>query len=149
MRAVVQLVSEASVATGGEFISRIGAGLVILLGVHREDGERDAAYLADKIINLRIFADEHGMMNHSVLEVRGELLVVSQFTLVGDCRKGRRPSFSEAAPPLKARELYQLFCQHIADSGLKVATGEFQAMMQVTLTNNGPITILIDSHKLF
>jgi D-aminoacyl-tRNA deacylase len=149
MRAVVQLVKEASVTIEGKVISHIGAGLVILLGVHREDGERDALYLAEKIINLRIFADERGMMNLSILEVRGELLVVSQFTLFGDCRKGKRPSYSEAAPPVKARKLYQLFCQHIAGSGLKLATGEFQAMMQVSLTNNGPVTMLLDSQKCF
>jgi D-aminoacyl-tRNA deacylase len=149
MRAVVQLVNGAFVTVDEKVISRIGPGLVILLGVHREDGEKDALYLADKIINLRIFADERGMMNHSILETEGELLVVSQFTLFGDCRKGRRPSYSQAAPPVKARDLYQLFCSHIAAGGLRVATGEFQAMMQVTLTNDGPVTLLLDSHKLF
>jgi D-aminoacyl-tRNA deacylase len=149
MRAVVQLVSEASVTIGSEEKSRIGPGLVILLGVHRADAATDAAYLADKIVGLRIFADERGMMNRSVLEEKGELLVVSQFTLFGDCRKGRRPSYSQAAPPEKARELYQLFCRQLEASGLKVATGEFQAMMQVALANQGPVTLLLDSQKHF
>jgi D-aminoacyl-tRNA deacylase len=149
MRAVVQLVSKASVTIAGKEVGCIGAGLTILLGVHREDSEKDAAALADKIINLRIFADERGMMNRSVQEVQGELLVISQFTLFGDCRKGRRPSYSQAAPPEKARELYQLFCSTVAASGLKVATGEFQAMMEVALTNSGPVTLLLDSHRTF
>jgi D-aminoacyl-tRNA deacylase len=148
MRAVVQLVANAFVTIDEKKVAAIDAGLVILLGIHRKDSEKDAAYLAEKILNLRIFADERGLMNRSVLEEQGEVLVVSQFTLFGDCRKGRRPSYSQAAPPEKARELYQSFCNNIQASGLTVATGEFQAMMKVTLTNNGPVTLLLDSHKI-
>lgn len=149
MRAVVQLVSNASVTVNGVTVGRIGAGLAVLLGVHREDTAADATYLAEKIVNLRIFPDERGLMNRSLLEQEGELLVISQFTLFGDCRKGRRPSFSQAAPPGQARELYERFCQAADAQGGRVATGEFQAMMEVSLTNSGPVTLLLDSRKLF
>lgn len=149
MRAVVQLVSEASVTVADRMVGRIGPGLVVLLGIHHGDQEKDARYLAEKVAHLRIFQDEHGQMNRSVLEEKGELLVVSQFTLLGDCRKGRRPSYSQAAPPEQARELYLVFCRAAEKMGLGVATGKFQAMMQVCLTNNGPVTLLLDSQKLF
>ena len=148
MRAVVQLVSEASVTVADRTVGRIGPGLVVLLGVHHGDQERDARHLAEKVAHLRIFQDERGQMNRSVLEEAGELLVVSQFTLLGDCRKGRRPSYSQAAPPEQARELYLVFCRAAEEMGLRVATGEFQAMMQVCLTNSGPVTLLLDSQKL-
>lgn len=149
MRTVVQLVSNAQVTVDGVTVGSIGAGLAVLLGVHREDTDADAAYLAEKIVNLRIFPDARGLMNQSLLKTQGELLVISQFTLFGDCRKGRRPSFSQAAPPEKARELYEKFCESAAGWGIRVATGEFQAMMEVGLTNSGPVTLLLDSRKLF
>jgi D-tyrosyl-tRNA(Tyr) deacylase len=149
MRAVVQLVSNASVKVNGATVGSIGAGLTVLLGVHREDTAADAAYLAEKVLNLRIFPDERGLMNRSLLEEEGELLVISQFTLFGDCRKGRRPSYSQAAPPELARELYEHFCRAAAERGTRVATGEFQAMMEVSLTNSGPVTLLLDSGRLF
>jgi D-aminoacyl-tRNA deacylase len=149
MRAVVQLVSNASVTVNGAMVGSIGAGLTVLLGVHREDTEAHAASLAEKVVHLRIFPDEAGLMNRSLLEQEGELLVISQFTLFGDCRKGRRPSFSQAAPPEQALALYERFCQAAADLGVRVATGRFQAMMEVSLTNNGPVTLLLDSGKIF
>ena len=147
MRAVIQRVSEARVTVGAEIVGQIGAGLCILLGVGKEDKESNAAMLADKIKNLRIFEDDQGKMNRSVTDVGGELLVVSQFTLYGDCRKGNRPSFSDAAPPADAERLYRYFTQCLRDSGLGVATGEFQAHMKVELTNDGPVTILLDSRR--
>lgn len=149
MRAVVQLVSRASVKVSGKITGKIGPGLVVLLGVNQEDTEKDIKYLADKITNLRIFPDEEGLMNHSVLDVGGEILVVSQFTLFGDCRKGRRPSYSKAASPDIAKKFYQLFIVELEKRKIFVATGEFQAMMEVSLTNDGPVTILIDSEKVF
>lgn len=149
MRAVVQLVSEASVQVKNTTTGKIGLGLVVLLGVSRRDTERDVSYLADKISNLRIFPDEQGQMNRSVQDVAGEVLVVSQFTLFGDCRKGRRPSYSKAAPPDLAKRLYELFITEMETRKIPVATGEFQAMMQVRLINNGPVTVLIDSEKTF
>lgn len=149
MRALVQLVSEAKVTVGNRITGAITTGLVILLGVRQGDTEKDARYLADKIANLRIFPDADGVMNRSILEEKGEMLVVSQFTLFGDCRKGRRPSYSKAAPPDEANKLYQYFIQEIEKLGIKAATGEFQAMMQVALINNGPVTILLDSEKTF
>lgn len=145
MRAVIQLVREASVTVDGEVIGSIGKGLLILLGVHRNDTAKDGAYLAEKIVNLRIFADADGKMNHSLRDVEGEMLVVSQFTLFGDCRKGRRPSYSSAAPPDQAEQLYQLFITEIRRLGVPVATGKFQAMMEVRLLNDGPVTLLLDS----
>ena len=149
MRAVVQRVAEAWVRVGGSEVGRIGPGLLVLLGVGREDADADADQLAEKVVNLRIFADEAGHMNRSLLDVRGELLVVSQFTLYGDARKGRRPSFLQAAPPPEADRLYQRFIAQAAASGLRVASGVFQAMMDVGLVNEGPVTILLDSGRAF
>jgi D-tyrosyl-tRNA(Tyr) deacylase len=130
---------------GHEIIGEIGAGLCIFLGVGKEDSEENAKSLADKIKNLRIFADDQGKMNRSITDIGGELLVVSQFTLYADCRKGNRPSFSDAALPADAERLYQYFTQRLRDGGLKVATGQFQAYMAVALVNDGPVTILIES----
>ena len=149
MRAVVQRVSEASVKVETEEVGRIAKGILVLLGVGREDGPEDAAYLAEKAIHLRIFADEQGKMNRSLLDVGGELLVVSQFTLWGDCRKGRRPSFVAAAEPSKGEELYEVFVERAKGMGVTVATGRFQEMMQVSLVNDGPVTLLLDSKKAF
>ncbi len=147
MRAVVQRVRSGSVKVHGEYISRIGRGLVVLLGVGDEDKEEDARYLAKKIAYLRIFEDEAGKMNLSVLDLGGEVLTVSQFTLYGDCAKGRRPSFTQAAPPGVARELYQLFISELQKKGISTGTGVFQEHMVVALENDGPVTILIDSRK--
>jgi D-tyrosyl-tRNA(Tyr) deacylase len=149
VRAVVQRVAEAACRVGGETVGAIGPGLVVLLGVGDGDTERDAEYLADKVLNLRVFPDEEGQMNRSVRDVSGGLLVVSQFTLLGDVRKGRRPSYSDAAPPEEADRLYQHFVSRLRPSGLAVATGVFRAMMEVALVNQGPVTILLDSRKLF
>jgi len=149
MRAVVQRVLSARVDVDGVTVGAISHGMVVLLGVTREDNETDACYLADKIANLRIFDDNDGVMNRSVLETEGEILVVSQFTLYGDCRKGRRPSYSKAATPDRANALYLFFTEKLRKQGLKVATGTFQAMMQVALINDGPVTLLLDSHKTF
>ena len=145
MRAVVQRVKQSSVKTNGETVGRIGKGLLVLLGVARGDGAEDVKYLANKIVNLRIFEDEAGKMNKSVLEIGGELLAVSQFTLLADCRKGRRPSFIAAADPEKATELYEKFVEQVRAKGVAVQTGRFQAMMEVTLINDGPVTIVVDS----
>jgi D-tyrosyl-tRNA(Tyr) deacylase len=149
VRAVVQRVSEASCRVEGEVVGAIGPGLVVLLGVGTGDTEKDADYLADKVLNLRVFPDEAGQMNRSVLDVSGGLLVVSQFTLLGDARRGRRPSYKEAAPPEEADRLYQCFVSRVRASGLAVSTGIFRAMMDVTLVNQGPVTVLLDSRKLF
>ena len=149
MRAVVQRVSQASVQVDGQICGAIGPGLLVLLGVGKNDSEQDAVLLADKIVNLRIFDDEQGLMNRSLLEVQGEMLVVSQFTLFGDCRKGRRPSYSTAAPPAEAASLYERFIREIRTKQITVATGKFQAMMDVTLINNGPVTLLLDTEKQF
>ncbi len=149
MRAVAQLVSRGWVRIDGREVAAIGPGLVILLGVGKDDTETDASYVANKILNLRVFPDHDGWFNFSVLDARGELLVVSQFTLYGDCRNGRRPSFSGAACPENALGLYQSLVGHLEKSGLRVATGEFQAMMSVGIVNDGPVTILIDSKKVF
>lgn len=149
MRAVIQLVSKASVRVGENQVSKIGPGLLVLLGIHRDDTEKDTALLADKIANLRVFPDQDKLMNLSILDVGGEMLVVSQFTLYGDCRKGRRPSYSSAAPPELANRLYELFMEETRKTGITVASGEFQAMMDVELINQGPVTLLLDSTKLF
>jgi len=149
VRAVVQRVREASVRVDGERQAAIGKGLVVLLGVHVADSEADASALADKVLNLRVFPDEAGQMNRSVLDLGGALLVVSQFTLFGDARRGRRPSYIEAARPELADKLYGHFVEELRASGLEVATGIFRAMMDVELVNQGPVTILLDSQKLF
>ncbi len=149
MRAVVQRVASARVRVAGRTVGEIGPGLLVLLGVGREDREADAEYLAEKIVHLRIFEDDQGKMNRSLLEVGGEILVVSQFTLYGDCRRGRRPSYSEAAPPEQARALYQYFVTRMGAYGLRVQTGVFQEMMDVELVNRGPVTLLLDSRKQF
>jgi D-tyrosyl-tRNA(Tyr) deacylase len=149
MRAVVQLVSKASVKVKEKQISQIGMGLLLLLGVHRDDTEKDASMLAEKIANLRVFPDQDKLMNLSILDVGGDMLVVSQFTLYGDCRKGRRPSYSSAAPPGLANRLYELFIEETRKTGITVASGEFQAMMDVEFVNQGPVTLLLDSTKLF
>jgi D-tyrosyl-tRNA(Tyr) deacylase len=149
MRAVLQRVTRASVKVEGETVGEIGAGLLVLLGVARDDTGEDARYLLEKIMGLRVFADAEGRMNLSVAEVGGALLVVSQFTLYGDVRRGRRPSWSEAAPPEVAEPLYELFVGEARRTGLVVETGGFGRMMEVELVNDGPVTILIDSRKLF
>ena len=149
MRAVVQRVSRAKVTVEGSLAGEIGLGLLVLLGVGQEDTEADAAYLSEKVVGLRIFEDEDGKMNRSVRDVGGSVLVVSQFTLYGDVRRGKRPSFDEAAPPEAARRLYELFVQKIQATGLRCETGRFQEMMQVELVNDGPVTILLDSLKGF
>jgi D-tyrosyl-tRNA(Tyr) deacylase len=142
-------VTEAAVAVDGETKARIGEGILVLLGVGQEDTEADAAYLADKVANLRIFSDGEGRLNLSVQDVQGEVLVVSQFTLYGDCRKGRRPSFSSAAPPALARELYETFAARLRALGIPVATGVFQAHMDVSLINDGPVTLIMSSQGEF
>jgi D-tyrosyl-tRNA(Tyr) deacylase len=138
-------VGEAEVKVGGKSVGRIGRGILVLLGVEKGDGERDADWLAEKIGNLRIFEDEAGKMNLSVKEVAGELLAVSQFTLAGNCAKGRRPSFDSAAPPEEANRLYEYFVEKLRWLGLPVETGVFQAMMQVSLINDGPVTFILES----
>jgi D-tyrosyl-tRNA(Tyr) deacylase len=147
MRACVQRVSRASVAVDGQEIARIGRGLVVLLGVEQADTDRDARWLADRVVGLRIFEDEAGKMNRALIEASGSVLVVSQFTLLGDCRKGRRPSFTQAAPPELAEELYQLFVAAVGVQGVPVATGQFRAHMDVALVNDGPVTLLLDSRR--
>ncbi|MFN8094880.1 MAG: D-aminoacyl-tRNA deacylase [Vicinamibacteria bacterium] len=149
MRAVVQRVSEASVRVDGAVVGAIGRGLLVLLGVGTGDSEDDADFLAEKVLNLRVFADEQGQMNRSLLDVRGGLLVVSQFTLYGDARRGRRPSYTDAAPPEEANRLYERFVSRVRPSGLEVATGVFRAMMDVALVNEGPVTLLLDSRRQF
>ncbi len=149
MRAVVQRVSSARVTVEDETVGEIGRGLLVLLGVEQGDEEADARYLAEKIVGLRIFEDEWGKMNLSAAEVGGAVLVVSQFTLLGDCRKGRRPGFSRAAPPQQADALYRRTAELITGQGLEVATGRFQAEMAVALVNDGPVTLLLDSRREF
>ncbi len=149
MRALIQRVSRARVRVEGTVNGEIGAGLLILLGVGQGDTAREADYLLDKALNLRIFEDGEGKMNLSLLEVGGELMVISQFTLYGDCRKGRRPSFTDAAPPAEAQKLYDYFVSAARSRGVKVATGVFQALMEVELVNHGPVTILLDSSRNF
>jgi D-tyrosyl-tRNA(Tyr) deacylase len=149
VRAVVQRVSEASVSVDQETVGAIDQGLVVLLGVAKEDTSSDATYLAEKTAGLRIFEDDAGKMNRSVEEIGGSLLVISQFTLLGDCRKGRRPGFSDAAPPELADQLYEEYVAILRSRGVNVATGVFRADMQVALVNDGPVTMLLDSRKLF
>ncbi|NLJ33182.1 MAG: D-tyrosyl-tRNA(Tyr) deacylase [Firmicutes bacterium] len=149
MRAVVQRVKKARVTVEGKTVGEIATGLVVLLGVGQGDKGADAKYLAEKIVNLRVFADEDGKMNLSLMDVGGEILAVSQFTLLGDCRKGRRPSFVAAAGPAEAQALYDEFVQHLRAAKIKVATGQFQALMQVEIHNDGPVTLLLDSRKAF
>jgi D-tyrosyl-tRNA(Tyr) deacylase len=149
MRAVVQRVSRAEVRVEGAIAGRVGRGLAVLLGVARGDGEDDARLLADKVAALRIFEDPAGKMNLSVRDVTGGVLVVSQFTLLGDARKGNRPGFVDAAPPEEANALYERFCALLRERGLEVATGVFRASMEVELVNEGPVTILLDSKRLF
>jgi D-aminoacyl-tRNA deacylase len=149
MRAVVQRVCEASVEVEGQEVGRIGPGVLVLLGIGQDDGLEDVRYLAEKILHLRIFADSQDKMNLSVRDVGGGVLVVSQFTLYGDCRKGRRPSYAAAAPPARALELYEAFVEEIRANSLPVATGRFQEMMRVHLVNDGPVTLLLDSRKQF
>ena len=147
MRAVLQRVSRARVVIANREYSSIGRGILVLLGVEKGDTHEDAQTLARKLVDLRIFEDEAGKMNRSVLEAGGAILAVSQFTLLGDCRKGRRPSFDDAAPPDEARALYELFVENVKASGAQVATGVFQAMMDVELINEGPVTFILDSRK--
>ncbi|MBA7659791.1 D-aminoacyl-tRNA deacylase [subsurface metagenome] len=149
MKALLQRVSRASVSVANEVVGRIGGGLVVFVGVADGDTERDAQYLTQKIVSLRIFSDEEGRFNLSALDIKGELLVVSQFTLLADTRKGRRPSFVEAAPPAQAEKLFEQFVEQVVASGLKVETGRFQQYMQVEIHNDGPVTILLDSRDKF
>ena len=149
MRAILQRVSRAKVSVEGETIGEIGKGILVLLGVAGEDSEKEAVNILGKMLNLRIFEDEQEKMNLSLLDIKGELLVVSQFTLYGDARKGRRPSFIKAAAPEKANRLYEFFVAEASKQIEKVATGRFQAMMNVELVNDGPVTIMLDSDKLF
>ncbi len=145
MRIVVQRSKKASVTVNDEIVGEIEHGLVLLVGVTHDDTEEDAAFLADKVVNLRIFDDENGKMNHSLLDVGGSILSVSQFTLYGDCRKGRRPNFMGAAKPEQAKNLYDYFNQLLMEKNVKVETGEFGAMMDVSLINDGPITLIVES----
>ena len=149
MRAVIQRVSSARVIIDEKEYSRIGNGLLVLLGVEKEDTNEDAQMLARRIVELRIFEDDAGKMNRAIAEVGGQILAVSQFTLLGDCRRGRRPSFDPAAPPDVARSLYEKFVSEIGGLGIPVSTGVFQAMMNVELTNQGPVTFILDSRKRF
>ncbi|MGI6461969.1 MAG: D-aminoacyl-tRNA deacylase [Candidatus Hydrogenedentales bacterium] len=149
MRAVIQRVSEASVTVGDCVTGRIGPGLLLLLGVGRDDSEDDARLMADKIIGLRCFADAESKFNLSVVDVGGAILAISQFTLFGDCRKGRRPSFSDAARPEPATRLYEAVVHRLRSAGLPVETGEFGAHMQVQLINDGPVTLLLDTKRVF
>ncbi len=145
MRAVLQRVKSASVSVNGECVSTIGRGLLILLGITQDDNEETVTQLADKVIALRVFEDENGKMNLSIGDASGEALVVSQFTLYADCRKGRRPSFTNAAPPDQARELYERFCDYLARSRIPTCRGEFGERMVVALENDGPVTIMLDT----
>ncbi|QTA82551.1 D-aminoacyl-tRNA deacylase [Desulfonema limicola] len=145
MKAVIQRVSQSSVSVNQEIVGKIGQGIMVLLGVADQDTHKDADWLAEKIINLRIFEDENQKMNLSVKDIGGQLLIVSQFTLLGDCRKGRRPSFIGAAKPEKARELYEYFTDIIRQKNIPVQTGRFQAMMNVSLINDGPVTFILET----
>ena len=147
MKALVQRVSQASVTVDGKVVGKIGRGLVVLVGVAAEDTEKDVSYLADKVAQLRIFADDAGKFNISALDSGGEMLLISQFTLLADTRKGRRPSFIEAAPPQQAESLFNLFVERMRSTGLKVQTGRFQQHMLVEIHNDGPVTIMLDSRE--
>jgi D-tyrosyl-tRNA(Tyr) deacylase len=149
MRAVVQRVKEAWVRVDGEEVARIGPGLLILAGMAADDGPEDVAYLAQKLAHLRVFAGDGKLLHLSLLDLKAEALVVSQFTVFGDCRKGRRPSFDAAAPPAKAEQLYEDLAGALAGYGIRVATGRFRQMMEVGLVNDGPVTLLLDSKKIF
>jgi len=148
MRAVIQRVREAYVKVEDELVARIGKGLVVLVGVEKDDSEKDADYLCEKICNLRIFEDDKGKFNFSLKDIGGELLVVSQFTLLADCRKGRRPSFERAEEPKKAETLYEYFIERAKKEGIKVLCGRFQKMMDVSIVNYGPVTIVLDTKRL-
>ena len=145
MRAVIQRVKSSRVKVNNEMVGQIGPGLLVLLGVKAGDGEKEVDYLVDKVVNLRIFSDDEGKMNRSLLDVGGELLVVSQFTLYGDSSKGRRPSYTQAAPPELAESLYQKFVEKVKGCGVEVATGRFRVMMDVELVNDGPVTLILES----
>lgn len=145
MRVVVQRTREASVTVAGDIVGKIDHGLLLLVGITHEDSEKDVDFVADKVANLRIFEDDDGKMNHSVLETGGQILSVSQFTLYGDCRKGRRPNFMSAARPEQAEPLYELFNSKLSEKGLVVETGRFGAMMDVRLLNDGPVTLIVES----
>jgi len=149
LRSIVQRVSWSRVEVEGQVKGQTGSGLCVLIGVTHEDGRQDVAWMAEKLANLRIFEDEQGKMNRSVKDIGGEILLVSQFTLYGDARKGRRPSFTSAAPPAQAEKLYSDLIAALENEGLPVATGVFQAMMQVSLCNDGPVTLIIDSKGVF
>jgi D-tyrosyl-tRNA(Tyr) deacylase len=149
MRGVIQRVSRGRVPVDGETVGEIGKGLVVLLGIGLDDNQQDVEYLVEKIVNLRIFEDDEGKLNKSLLDISGELMVISQFTLYGDCRKGRRPSFIQAASPDKAEELYGIFIKKALQYGIRVETGQFQKEMLVEIYNDGPVTILLDSKKEF
>lgn len=149
MRAVVQRVSKASVAVEGQPCGQIAKGMVVLLGIKQGDSSGDVSWLAEKIVHLRIFEDDQGKMNRSLADIGGEMLIISQFTLYGDCRKGRRPGFSSAAPPALAEPLYRQFIENVNKLGIQTATGIFQAEMAVELINDGPVTMLLDSEKTF
>jgi len=149
VRAVVQKVTRGEVRVDGEVVGAIGKGFVVLVGIAEDDTEEDIAYMADKLVNLRVFEDEEGKMNLSLLDVGGEMLLVSQFTLMGDVRKGRRPSFTSAKRPEEALLYFNKLVEEVRKKGVKVETGKFQAMMKVLIENDGPVTILIDSKKLF
>ena len=145
MRVCIQRVRQASVRVNRELVGEIGGGMLVLLGVGQQDGEEQVTQLVDKLVGLRIFADDDGKMNRSLLETGGAMLVVSQFTLWGDCRKGRRPSFTAAAPPELAEQLYERFVEQVAEQGIRVATGQFAAQMDVSLVNDGPVTLVLES----
>ena len=149
MRACIQRVNEASVTVAGTVVGEIGRGLVVLLGVGQRDTQEDARYLADRVAGLRVFEDHEGKMNRSLQDIGGAVLAISQFTLYGDCRKGRRPSFTRAAPPELAETLYETFVAAVGVQGIRVETGQFRANMSVALVNDGPVTLLLDSSKSF